>query len=438
MKKLAGIALVVVVIVILAAPLVNGLLMERIIRDAHDQANALYADSGSDVTLEIVRYDRGYLRSEIEWVLKLGQLSAVYGIDEIRFIDRAKHRLTGIVSKTSLEKNPWYDELVAANQAGGDPLTITSRYHLTGAIESTIALAPVDMVIEEEDVQIGPGRLVVTSDSSFVSFKTAGTLQEINAGNFLHLSGVRISSELEKISTYIWDGDFLLEIEQGRMEDQAETVDFQAMRAAYRLDFDKKQKLIAIETELSADELSNTDQPIKRPRLRIDVTNLDAAGYERYMAAYSELAGSMLTDFGAHGEDLNEELKNKVTMTGMQLLAAGEQLLRKDLEIRVVELSATMPAGDINGNLTFRLRDDLSFMQLVPLANEPSLALQFFDLESALTMPVALIEDPAPLTAPLHPAMSTGFFVQEGELLVHRAETRDGALYLNGAEVVLD
>ncbi|MCB2173829.1 hypothetical protein KQH41_01040, partial [bacterium] len=87
---------------------------------------------------------------------------------------------------------------------------------------------------------------------------------------------------------------------------------------------------------------------------------------------------------------------------------------------------------------TFRLRDDLSFMQLVPLASEPSLALQFFDLESALTMPATLIEDPAPLTAPLHPAMSTGFFVREGELLVHRAETRDGALYLNGTEVVLD
>lgn len=438
MKKLAGIALVILVIVVLGAPLVNGLLMERIIRDAHDQANTLYADSGSDATLEIVRYDRGYLKSEIEWKLKLGQLSTVYGTDEIRFIDRARHRLTGIVSETSLEANPWYDDLVAGNLAGGDPLTITTRYHLSGAIESTIALASMTLAIEEDRVRIGPGNLVVSSDGSFTSFTTTGTLLEVRAGDTFSLTGLRLSSELEKISTYIWEGDFLLEIEQGQMEEQAEALAFQAMRAAYRLRFDKERRMIAIDSEVSADELSSPDLLIERPRLRIDVTNLDADGYERYMAAYSELAGSVLTDIGGHGADHDEALKNKATMTGMQLLAAGEQLLKKDLQIRVAELSARMPAGDINGNLTFRLREDISFMQLVPLANDPSLALQLFDLESALTMPAVLVDDPAPLTAPLHPIMPTGFFVQEGEMLVHRAQTRDGALYLNGAEVILD
>ncbi len=438
MKKLAGIALVILVIVVLSAPLVNGLLMERIIRDAHDQANTLYADSGSDATLEIVRYDRGYLTSEIEWKLKLGQLSTVYGTDEIRFIDRARHRLTGIVSETSLEANPWYDDLVAGNLAGGDPLTITTRYHLTGAIESTIALAPMTLAIEEDRVRIGPGNLVVSSDGSFTSFTTTGTLLEVRAGDSFSLTGVRLSSELEKISTYIWEGDFLLEIEQGQMEEQAEAVAFQALRATYRLGFDKERRMIAIDSEVSADELRSAELLIERPRLRIDVANLDGEGYERYMAAYSELATGVLTDIGGHGADHDEAVKNKVTMTGMQLLAAGEQLLKKDLQIRVAELSARMPAGDINGNLTFRLREDLSFMQLVPLANDPSLALQLFDLESALTMPAVLVDDPAPLTEPLHPVMPTGFFVQEEEMLVHRAETRDGALYLNGSEVILD
>ena len=34
--------------------------------------------------------------------------------------------------------------------------------------------------------------------------------------------------------------------------------------------------------------------------------------------------------------------------------------------------------------------------------------------------------------------MQTGLFQKEGDSMVHKAETRDGKLYLNGQEVYLD
>ncbi len=440
MKRIIGAALGIAALVVIGAPLVNGMLMERVIRSTHQEANALYDESGSGASLEITRYDRGYRSSEIEWTLHLGQLNTLYGVEEIRFVDRARHRLTGIESATSLEKNQWYSDLVATHFNGRDPLSITTIYRLTGDIESTIEMAPVSLLVEDEQLRIGPGQLRVTSDSEFSVIRTEASLQHAAADD-IALEGLSIDSTLAKISTYIWDGTVQLTIDRGRLADEESVLEVRGFTGTYGLDADQRLGRLSVSVGLAADALQAGINEVKRPLLRLEVNNLDAAGYENYLEAYSDLAGHVLEELAFHGTDHDagqEALKRTMTMAGIQLLAAGERLLKKDLQIRVTELSAGLPSGEIKGTMNFHLLDDLSFMQLAPLANQPSLAFRLFALKSALSMPAALADDPELLTAPLYPGMPTGLFQRDGQRLVHQAETRDGKLFLNGQEVILD
>ena len=104
MKKIIVGVLLLIIVAGVGAPFVSGLMMEKIVKQAFSNLNMMYSDTGSDVSIEMLQYDRNIFSTEIEWKMRLGSLKAVYGVEEIIFVDRAKHGFTGIVSRTSLEK----------------------------------------------------------------------------------------------------------------------------------------------------------------------------------------------------------------------------------------------------------------------------------------------------------------------------------------------
>jgi len=170
MKKIIIGVVVILGIAALGLPFGSGLLMERVVRETFANLNTLYAKSGYDVSAEIVRYDRGYSSSEIEWKIKFGKLKALYGVDEVVFIDRAEHGMGSIVSQTSLEKNTWYTELVKNKLAGKDPLHITTTYKLAGGIESTVAVDAFTIQAENKTFTVKPGKVAVVCDKEFKKF----------------------------------------------------------------------------------------------------------------------------------------------------------------------------------------------------------------------------------------------------------------------------
>ena len=140
MKK---IILAVILIVILAGagtPFFSGLVAEQMVKKCFSDINKRYADAGSDISLEIIRYDRHFFSSRIEWKLRPGSLKAVYGLEEIVFIDRVKHGFASVVSITSLEKNKWFKEFVSNRLNGQNPLEIMTKYTFFSNIESRLAL----------------------------------------------------------------------------------------------------------------------------------------------------------------------------------------------------------------------------------------------------------------------------------------------------------
>ena len=122
---------------------------------------------------------------------------------------------------------------------------------------------------------------------------------------------------------------------------------------------------------------------------------------------------------------------------GFQIVAAGEKLLTKGLELQISDLHLQLPDGEITGDVTISLKKDMTFTQFLPVVSQPALALEIISLKSHVTLPEKLVGDAPMLFAPVYPGMQTGIFVKIGQSAEHKAETRDGKLFLNDKELVL-
>ena len=72
MKKIIFAVGLIIILAVAGAPLVSGFIMERIVKQSFSDINKMYAETGSDISVEISRYDRKFSSSQIEWKLKLG------------------------------------------------------------------------------------------------------------------------------------------------------------------------------------------------------------------------------------------------------------------------------------------------------------------------------------------------------------------------------
>ena len=208
MKKVIVAALAVVLAVAVCIPFASGLIMEKTIRKAFTDLNNMYADTGAGYRLEIVDYHRGYLASNIEWKVDLGALKNIYPIQEVIFKDTAKHGFAGVVSTTSLRENPWYETFVAEKLQGRDPVHITTRYGLTGSIESMVVLDPFSVVVDNEAIDVQAGSMATKTDSELKHFTSSGNWAGLSAGEAVSIGQTSLESELTRFTTFVWNGDF--------------------------------------------------------------------------------------------------------------------------------------------------------------------------------------------------------------------------------------
>ncbi len=206
MKKLLVIAVIILIIVGVGTPFVCGLVMEKIVKNSYQDLNKIYADSGSGVTVEIVEYERNIFSSEIEWKVKLGSLSSVYEMEEIIFIDRADHGYTGVDSITSLEKNKWYSEVVNNKLNGKNPLHISTKYKLSGEVNSTVSLDAFSYQHDEKQFEIRQGTIVTECEKGLKSISSKAFWDGFSLSDKFSVEGLTMDVDLEMICTYILDG----------------------------------------------------------------------------------------------------------------------------------------------------------------------------------------------------------------------------------------
>ncbi len=440
MKKIIVGILLLIIIAGVGAPVVNGLLMEKVVKQSFNNLNTMYSDTGADVSAEIVRYDRNLYSTEIEWKLKLGSLKTVYGVDEIIFVDRAEHGFTGIVSTTSLEKNKWFTDFVSKKLDGKNPLAITSEYKLSGQFASTVTLDEFVLPVDGELIDIKAGQAVFGCDEQLNNFSSEASWDGFSVPKKMKVDGISIASQLEKISTYVWDGTLSFGIEKSKIEGGLEQVELTNFKGDYSLDVDKEENTLSIVTTLGADHLLAGTRKIDDSFVRIGLVNLDIPGFEEFMKLYTEMANTIFKDIAAAEDDperMKTILQENLTRSQFQLISAYEHLLKKGLEFQITDLHALLPEGEIKGDAALSLNKDMTFTQFFPLLQQPELALDIFSLQTDVSFPAVLVGDNPMLLSPIYPGMKTGLFVKEGANLVQKAETKDGKLYLNGLEVNL-
>lgn len=440
MKK-AIVAMVVLVFAGVACiPFASGLIMEKTVRQAFTDLNDMYADTGTGYRLEVIDYNRGYLTSDIEWKVDLGALKAIYPIEEVIFKDTAKHGFAGVVSTTNLRKNPWYATFVAEKLQGRDPVHITTRYGLSGSIESMIALDPFSIVVDNETIDVQAANLVTKTDGALKHFTSSGDWGGLSAGETLSIGKLSLESALTRFSTFIWNGDFSFAMRDVDLREKGNSFEMKEMKGSYLLGLNEDRSKMNGQALFSIDGMKTDQQTVDSASVRLATNGLDVEGYETFMQMYTQNMGQVLGSMAAmdgNGEAVGEAMKKQMAAVGLQMIAAYEKLLKQGLEFRVSDLNVKLDDKEIKGDMTLRLLKDMTFMQFAPIVSQPELLFDIFYLKSNLSMPAHLVGENPKLVTPLFPGMQTGLFVRNGDDLVHQAETIDGKLMVNDREVML-
>lgn len=439
MKKI--IAVVILIIVIGgAAPYVNGLLMERTVRQVFDNANTIYAETNSDYSLEILRYDRNFRSSEIEWKIDLGPLKAVYGIDEIIFLDKAKHGYTGVVSTTSLAKNPWFQDFIENRLQGENPFNITTSYSLMGEIISTFTNEPFSLTVDGDILEVKDSNFEITTDSTLQNFTSTGSWQGMTSGEKVDFGAMTMDAEMKMLSTFLWDGHFQFTMDRLKIDEQQAYFNIADFTTSYTSKVDEVKNTISTDSTFTLANLDGNELTVNGAKATFGMHNMDAQAYENFMDFYTRTVSRALADAAALEDDpqaVGKRMEEQLSKVGLQAVSAFEQLLQTGLEFQVSDLEIALPEGDIRGDVTLRLLRDMTLMQFAPVVGQPDLALDILYLNANVQLPAAFADKAPQLLVPLYQGMQTGLFVIDGETLRHQAETRDDRLYLNGKEVNL-
>jgi len=445
MKKVLVGVLLLLVVAGVGAPFVSGLVMEKIVRQSFDNLNTIYSETGSGVFIEILHYDRGFYSTEIEWKMKLGTLQSVYGVEQIIFIERAKHGFANIVSTTSLEKNKWFTDFVSKKLQGKNPLAITTEYTLAGQIHSAIALDAFSLPINGDGdgdiVQVKAGKALFECDKDLKEFNVESSWEGMTVSDKIRVDGISMVSNFEMISSTLWDGTLSFGIEKSTVQGNAEPFELADFKGDYTLDVDKEENVLSVVSTFGVAHLIAGQERVDDAFVRIGVINIDIPGFEEFIKLYANVANALFKDISEAEDDpakMKTIFQEQLAQTQLQMMTAYERLLKKGLELQISDMHASLPAGEIKADAALSLNKDMTFAQFFPLMQQPNLFVDIFSLESDVSLPAKLVGDTPLLLSPIYSGMQTGLFVKQGEQLVNKIETRDGKLYLNGLEIVFN
>jgi len=324
---------------------------------------------------------------------------------------------------------------------GKDPISLSTRYYYSGGMETTATLAAFTLQADNLAVAVRPGQTRVAFDKEFKKINSHGSWQGLSVGEQLSLGQVSLEADLAMISPFIWDGGAKMTLASMAIKEEGNTIDLADAKIAYHSTFDSSAKTLSIIADYRVASLAAGPDKLSNLGAKFAVKGLNAAGYEEFMKLYTKTVGAMAGDLVAAKDDpaaVQRAMEQKMATIGLPLMSAGEKLLTKGLEFQLTDLRVGLPDGEIKGDVLLSLKKDMTFAQFIPLAGQPKLALEIFSLSSNFSIPEKLVADLPMLFIPVYQGMPTGLFILNGETAVHKAETRDGKLYLNDKEFVLN
>lgn len=443
MKKVLLGVMIVVVIGVIAAPWVNGLMMEKAIRSQVEKTNEMYGDQPFFAKVEITNYDRGFSTSEIEWTMTFPNIQVFDGVDPVVFVEEATHGYLGVSSTTRLDRNSWYTDFVREELSGKDPLSITSKYSLLSGATVTIAVESFEIQDNQDKrLIVSPAEFVIKADREIKHILADAALEGFSIPDEIDIKGVSMHLDMNMVTRFISEGQSSFSIETVNVHDPLGNKPFalSSLNVTSALDFDEAARKLSMKADYSIGNVVADGKKADDIRLRIGVNQVDSDGFEMVVSAYEDMLGEMMADVATMQNDPEQAkaaMEQKMAFAGLTMATMMEKILKKDLNIEISNLHVTLPQGDVQGNMAIGLKKDMTLSELAVLSQQPKKMVEVFSFASSMTLPDGLVPNQDMLLVPILPGMQTGVFEKQGDKLEHRSEIKDNGLFLNGKEFAL-
>jgi len=442
MKKLLIILICLAAVCAAGLPIANGIITERTIKAAVEENNNKAAKTGTGFRMKILEYDRGLFSSRIKWCIENPNAFPRYETAQLVLVDQGAHGFFSVNSQTSLEENPWYMQWVNTRLNGKDPLSIQSRFSLTGTMDSTIQMNAFSIENKKKIVDVHALNLDVSTGKGFETLDANGRWEGLSQGSELVIGPVTFTSDLYQLTDMIWAGKNTCSLEQLRINDgKSDPVGLSGLTINFDTSASEDKKSITMATDFHVDRIELGGKSLSNWAATLKLKQMDTASFEQLMVLYSDImtqAGQRLEKTGVNPDDFQETLKIEMARNTPQLMSALNGLLKKGLGMEITGLDIDLPEGKVSGNLDLSLKKDLDPSNIFIFAIQPDMMFSFFDLDAQLSLPYALAGGMPNLTEPLLPGMATGLFVIQGDLLSLDMHIKEEKLFLNGYQVVLN
>ncbi|MCM2283500.1 MAG: YdgA family protein [Desulfobacula sp.] len=431
----------VIVLTVIGMPVLNGMILEKRVRQSFEDMNPGTGPSGSGARFEILSYDRRFFSSEIQWRIVSQALENSWGIHEILFLDRVRHGFTGASTTTSLEKNPWILDMVNKKLNGKNPLTLETEIRFWGRMESRLALEAFSYRDMEGVVEVRPGRAGLSMDRGKDRVVLKMDFEGLDLAGKIRLDGFSWQSDLERVSGTIRAGKSSFFLKKFQSSDPEKTTTLSNAAFDYELVYHPEEVSVSISTQGRLDAFQSGGEEIKNAAAGFHIRHMDAGGYEDLLAFFREGAAEIMNSGPSNRQDMDavrRAMEKQAADKGFEWVGICEKLLKKGLEIEISGLKAQVPEGKIEADARIGLENDLPLSGVLSFLMDPSTLLAYLSLESRIILPKGLYPTGRMLLSPMFSGMPTGLFVMEKDHLLHRAETREGKLFLNSKEVIFN
>ena len=442
MKKSLFILICLAVVCAAGLPIANGIVMERTIKSAVEENNNKAAKTGTCFRIKILEYDRGLFSSRVKWCIENPNGFPGSETAQLVLVDQGAHGFFSVNSQTNLEENPWYTQWVNTRLNGKNPLSIQTRFSLTGTMGSTIHMNAFSIENKDKMVKVHALNLDVSTGKGFETLDAKGRWEGLSQGSDLVMGPVTFTSDLYQLTDIIWAGKNTFSLEKLNINDgKSDPVNLSGLTVNFDTSTSEDKESITMAINFHVDRIELGGKPLSNWAATLKLKQMDTASFEQFILLYSDMmtqAGQRLEKTGGNPGDFQEILKDEMARNTPQLMSALNGLLKKGLGMEITGLDIELPEGNVSGSLDLSLKKDLDPSNLLIFAIQPDMMFSFFDLDAQLSLPYALAGGIPNLTEPLLPGMATGLFVIEGDLLSLDMHIKEEKLFLNGHQVVLN
>ena len=422
----------------LGFPFIKGMVLERAVRQSIDELNQDYTGEAHGTRIEILAWDKGWKRSTVTWRIQSAALSAASGIDHLILVDGVDHGYSSkIVSATDFTKNSWYKKGMERFLDGKNPLTVQTMYTLAGDIRSKVNIKAFSTIRGTDAIAVKSGSAVVQWQQKEKRLNAQLLWDGFKIDGKLGLGKVKLTASVAKTDRLIWEGTNDFSIDSAIMTHDDHSRSFKNFSARYTISYNETNTTVSIHAKAGLDLLASGREDIRNMGVTLELKNLDSRAIERIIESNRMETSDWVTIL-SHSKGPDQVVQNWLEGLRQALTDNWELFLKKGCEVHIKGLTATLVEGNISADMSLGLKKSMTLTGFLPVLMRPSKIADIFLLDSRISIPYQLVGYKPYLLEPFLDIMPTGLFVGDGPDLVHQAQIRNGKLFLNQQEVVLE